>query len=649
MRYLTLEQSNPDVYKSLGLISGLEIHQQLLTDRKLFCRCPAGRYSKRWDAEILRHMRPTLSELGEYDGTALMEFKTKKEITYLINKGTVCTYEFDDTPPFQVDEEALDIAIEVTLLLNCSQVSELHIARKQYLDGSIPAGFQRTTILGVDGWLPYKGRRIRVRQLALEEDSCREVGDSGHKRTYITDRLGMPLIETVTEPDMKTPEDVAGVAQRLRDLVRATGKVRTGAGAAREDVNVSVRGGDRCEIKGVPSIRRIPLLVHNEAFRQSALLDLRDELAKRGVDPKSFRSEEKDVTSRFKGTRYGPIARAIEEGHRVWGTVLRGCGALMGHPLGAGRSFLHELSDRVRVIACLDSEPNILTSDLPDDNLRADRWKKVRKALGAGSGDAAVLVWGPESDAETGAKEVSIRVREACLGVPQETRQALSDGTTGFERILPGPDRMYPDTDLPPKAVTDGRVRSIRGKLPEPPWQREDRYIGQGIPEQLARDMGRSRFAPFFDKLAERETGPRTFAAWLLTQHLRALRRKGLDLAGLDESFLGRILALLASGSLMRRGVLKLIELSLKGVRGDPEGLMGQYGLIPAGEREVEGIIRRVVRESKELEFPSRDDLIRYAMGKIMYSVGLRVDGRKVSELLEKAVDEADFAVPNRV
>src|SRR5512139_2080820 len=190
-------------YAEVGFRSGLEIHQQLLTAKKLFCRCPAGRYYEDYDAEVLRHMRPTLSELGEYDGTALMEFKTRKEIIYQLNKKNVCTYEMDDTPPFELNLEALDIALEVTLLLRCNIVGELHIARKQYLDGSIPAGFQRTTILGTDGWIPYKDRRIGIRQLGLEEDACREVSDRGHRRVYKTDRLSIPLIETVTYPDMR--------------------------------------------------------------------------------------------------------------------------------------------------------------------------------------------------------------------------------------------------------------------------------------------------------------------------------------------------------------------------------------------------------------------------------------------------------------
>ncbi|MFO7582124.1 hypothetical protein [Guyparkeria sp.] len=240
MNEMTLED-----YQAIGMKSGLEIHQQLDTEKKLFCRCPILPYNEIFHAQILRHMRPTLSELGEYDGTALMEFKTKKEIIYQINKNTVCTYEMDDTPPFELNPQALDIALEVTMLLGCKLVSEVHIARKQYLDGSIPTGFQRTTILGVDGSIPYGDRRIGIIQLGLEEDACREISDAGHFRTYRTDRLGIPLIETVTMPEMRTPREVADVAEILRWLVRSTGKVRTGIGATRQDVNVSVTGGQR--------------------------------------------------------------------------------------------------------------------------------------------------------------------------------------------------------------------------------------------------------------------------------------------------------------------------------------------------------------------------------------------------------------------
>ena len=141
---------NEKIFQELGFKCGLEIHQQLLTKTKLFCNCPTGYRNDMPDAEIIRHMRPTLSELGEYDGTALMEFKTKKRVVYQLYRDNMCTYEMDDTPPFKINMQALEIAIRLALMLNCSIVDELHVSRKQYLDGSIPTGFQRTAVVGVN-------------------------------------------------------------------------------------------------------------------------------------------------------------------------------------------------------------------------------------------------------------------------------------------------------------------------------------------------------------------------------------------------------------------------------------------------------------------------------------------------------------------
>jgi len=149
--YVSLKDANNKTWNRIGFKSGLEVHQQLKTEKKLFCNCPAGVYVRDndYDAELIRHMRPTLSELGEYDGTALMEFKTRKEIIYRINNKTTCTYEIDDTPPFPINKDALEKALEISLLSNLNIVGEVHVTRKQYLDGSIPGGFQRTAILGV--------------------------------------------------------------------------------------------------------------------------------------------------------------------------------------------------------------------------------------------------------------------------------------------------------------------------------------------------------------------------------------------------------------------------------------------------------------------------------------------------------------------
>lgn len=374
------EEMTDEDYKLVGFKSGLEIHQQIFTEKKLFCRCPAGKYNHKFDAEILRHMRPTLSELGEYDGTALMEFKTKKDIIYHINRETVCTYEMDDTPPFEINEQALDIALEIALLYKSATTDEIHIARKQYLDGSIPTGFQRTAIISIGGRIPYKNREINIIQLSIEEDSCREVSDHGHRRVYIADRLGMPLIETVTAPDMKTPVEVAEVGKILSNIVKSTRKVRTGAGAAREDVNVSVTGGTRIEIKGVPSLKRIPLLTYNEAMRQWNLLRLREELKIRNITAETFSSKPDHITRILRKTKYLPISNALNEELIIGSVTLRGFKGLLNWQTQTETYFSKEISDRVRVVACLTTLPNMIHSDSTSETISIAEWQKVKKS-----------------------------------------------------------------------------------------------------------------------------------------------------------------------------------------------------------------------------------------------------------------------------
>ena len=547
-------------YSKIGFKSGLEIHQQLLTEKKLFCRCPAGQYNKEYHAEILRHMRPTLSEMGVYDGTALMEFKTKKNIIYHINRDTVCTYEMDDTPPFLINEDALDIALGIGMLYDCNIIDELHIARKQYLDGSIPTGFQRTAIIALDGKIPYKDRTVKIVQMSIEEDSCREENDIGHERVYLTDRLGMPLIETVTEPAMRTPQEVAEVAWVCINLVRSTNKVRRGMGAAREDVNVSVEGGTRIEIKGVPKISDIPLLTYYEAMRQWNLLRLREELKLRGIDTESFQSEVFDITSIIKNPHYQPIVDALESNLKISCVILKGFAGLLNWQTQTGTYFSREISDRVRVIACLTKIPNIIHSDIKGDTITSSDWQKVKKFVNATDDDTMVVVWGREDDVKTASDEIIIRAREATIGIPSETRQALSDGTNGFERILPGADRMYPDTDLPPQNITQERLDKIKTWLPEKFWERQKWYETLGIQLDVIVELSISPYAMAFKKSVEEwEVNPTT-AAVVLIQYPKRLKKEGRDVGVLNNEVLEMILKSYSNDELPRDVILSVMR-----------------------------------------------------------------------------------------
>ncbi|MBM4116576.1 Glu-tRNA(Gln) amidotransferase subunit GatE [bacterium] len=529
-----------DDYSALGLKAGLEVHVQLSTRRKLFCRCPAGRYSDAFDAEILRHMRPTLSELGEYDGTALMEFKTRKEILYRLNKESVCTYEMDDAPPFEIDQEALGIAMEITLLLGLQPVGELHVMRKQYLDGSIPTGFQRTAILGVQGELPVDGVPLAILQLSIEEDSSRELSDQGHLRCYRTDRLGMPLVEVVTAPALHTPAAVEAAAQAVRRLTRATGKVRRGAGAARQDVNVSVRGGTRIEIKGVSRIPAIGRLVHNEALRQKSLLEIREILAGRGLPAVGYQGLRAEVTGLFKNCQYRPVQKALARGDRLGVIALPGFEGVLRREVQPGLRFLGEFRDRVRVVACLDRNPNLVSSEQLDDGPTWSEWHRVRQILGVSDDTPMLMVWGGPRDLETALGEIELRAQEALAGVPRETRQAQPDGTTRFERVLPGPDRMYPDTDLPPRPLPTRDWEALRAALPPRPWDELAALAAAGLGTELAGQLQRQGRAGSFLALRGALKGDAAALrrlAFALTAHWRSLEREGLrlpDAVGLD-------------------------------------------------------------------------------------------------------------------
>ncbi len=626
-----------DDYANIGLKVGLEVHQQLLTRRKLFCRCPAGRYSQEYDAVILRHMRPTLSELGEYDGTALMEKKTRKNIYYRMHHDTVCTYEFDDTPPFFMDDEALDIALGVAMLLRLNMVGELHIARKQYLDGSIPTGFQRTTILGVDGWIPYRDRKIRIAQLGLEEDACREVSDVGHDRVYLTDRLGMPLIEPVTYPDMRTPEEAVEVGEIIRMLCRSTGRVRTGYGAARQDVNVSVTGGTRVEIKGTPQIWRNRRLIYNEARRQCCLLHIRDQLRSRGVRPETFEHAVAEVTRIVAQTPYEPLRLAVSRGDIVKCVLLKGFGALLAEPTQEHTAFAKEFSDRVRVIACLTSLPNILHSDAASESLSGREWKDLRRKMRAQHGDALVLVWGDDQDTTCACSEVVIRAQEATEGVPSDTRQGLADGTNGFERVLPGAERMYPDTDLPPLAIDQPRLDRVREWLPEYVWDRRARHLKQGLSERTARALCVSRRAQVFDRIVDKLGVDPVFAAAVLIERFKAWQRAGIAVDGLADDEIFAVFKAYSDGRLAREGVPEVLGYLADSVEPCEDDRVAKVfeenDLTPLNEMEVTAAVRGQLERLSDGSFKTPVKKCRYLIGQVMRDFVGRVDGRMLVRL----------------
>ena len=621
-------------YRDLGLKCGLEIHQQLLTDRKLFCRCRALLHKDEHSAVILRHMRPTLSELGEYDGTALMEFKTKKNVIYQLYDDTVCTYEMDDTPPFKLNKQALDIALEISLLLNCSIVDEIHISRKQYLDGSIPTGFQRTGIIGIEGWIPYKNRKIGIIQLGLEEDACREVSDVGHKIVFKTDRLSIPLVEVVTHPDILTPIEAGEVANLIGRLMKATGKVRRGLGSVRQDVNVSIDGGTRVELKGIPKLQYIAKAVANEARRQKALLDIRDKLRLRGITKGTFQSEYKDVTSIFKNSKCKRLKEVIKNKGKIYGIILRVFAGMLDNPTQPSKTFGDEIAGRVRVIACQDVMPNIVYSNhFQEFNLSSKEINRLELLFNAKSTDAIVLVWGDEADVKTAVEEIKIRAVDATIGIPSETRQVFSDGTNDFERILPGPNRMYPDTDSPPTPILKEHLENIRKVLPESIWDCEKRLEKLGLSEPLIKSLSISRNLKVFNEIVEKLDVNPMLVAVTLEEKLKWLQRNGKNVDLISDKSLYQLFEMLSKNKFSKEALPTILEFLADNPDKTVKNAIAELDIKLMSVEELQNVVDEALARYSNPKKVGRP--FKVIMGEVMKVTRNKIDGELVKEVVK--------------
>lgn len=639
--YVSRKEATLNDYKRIGFKSGLEVHQQLKTKSKLFCRCPAGIFHghEEYDAEVIRHMRPTLSEMGVYDGTALMEFRTRKEITYRLNNQTACTYEVDDTPPFPIDREALEIAISIALAAKMNIVGEVHITRKQYLDGSIPTGFQRSAIISVEGDLQLKNKKVRLIQLSLEEDSCREVSDIGHKRIYKTDRLGMPLIETVTYPDCLTPDELAEAGEYIRFLNRSTGMVRTGMGAAREDVNVSCEGGNRVEIKGVAHIKWIPELSHNEAFRQFALLNIRSKLQKIMANPASWSVKTREITESESRFHFEPVRAALDRGEKVIAVNLPGCRGILSHFTQPEHVFADELSDRLKVIACIEKPNMIHSEEISEDNFNS-LFPEVSIWLSAAPDDAQLIFWGPEADIATAIETIDERIRLALNEVPNETRKGFEDGTTMFERVLPGRDRMYPDTDSQPLAVTTEMLERLALNQPVDIALRFRQMKEWGIPSDTWHYLLSKNLVGLVERICNDFGFDHREIGTIIGHRFRSLEGRNKVARGFSYDILYDLFEFLKREKLLPPVARHMLPGVVSTAEPDFKAILEATGYAPASLSEIRAEVKVLGKKFAEISYNGNSAAsVNWVMGQIrMKAIGtvrLAEVNKEVSEILE--------------
>ena len=620
--YRPLHKATQADYDRVGFKAGLEVHQQLKTERKLFCSCPARIYNKfdDYDAEIIRHMRPTLSELGEYDGTALMEFKTRKTIIYRIKNETACTYDIDDTPPFPINKQALEVALEIALLCRLNIVGEVHITRKQYLDGSIPTGFQRTAILGVEGEIRLRNKTVRLIQLSIEEDSCREVSDIGHLRTYQTDRLGIPLIETVTYPDFSNPYEVREGAEYIRFLNRSTGKVRTGIGAGREDVNVSCKGGTRVEIKGVSHNKRIPEITHNEVFRQWALLKIRNILNKKVKNSDNWKIHYKFLNPDNLDFNYEPLNFAKENNYQIVAVNLPEFKGILSHFTQPGKMFANELSDRLKVIACIE-KPNLLHSEQIEKILPDDQLNRIIEMMNPSMSDAQLIIWGLEDDIPTALETIEERCKIAFERVPNESRKSLVNGTTIFERILPGPDRMYPDTDSEPIPLEDDYIDQLKKSLPVEIHKRYEQLRNWKVPEDTYKYILRNNLVPVIERLIKELGVNPKFAGTLFGHDLKHVEGKHAYSSDFNYEKIYELIRFLIQKKIDLAIVKMMIPVIFQNVKKDFDSMLTTIDFLPISKEEILSKIPDLKKKFKEINASrNKDAQTHWIMGELRKS-----------------------------
>ena len=615
----------PD-YEALGLVAGLEIHQQLDTATKLFCACPTTlRDPEESVRRFSRYLHPTRSELGEIDDAALEESRVDREFEYLAYDST-CLVEEDEEPPGELDAEALETVLEIAQLLEMTPVDQVHVMRKLVVDGSNTSGFQRSALVATDGAIETSDGTVGIEDLMLEEESAQRIEETDDGVRYSLDRLGIPLVEIGTKPDLRTPAGTLEAAERIGMLLRSTGNVKRGLGTIRQDVNVSIADGARVEIKGVQQLGDIEDIVRIEVERQVALVDI----ARTLQDRDAVVGSPVDVTDVFADTDSGVIGGALADGGAVRAVRLGGFDGLVGREIAPDRRLGTELSDHAK----RHGAGGIFhTDELPAYGVTDDEVSALRSAVDAGDDDAVALVAAQPAVAEMAIDAVVARAETAIDGVPEETRGANEDATTRYLRPLPGAARLYPETDVPPVEPDVADVDP-----PELLTEKVDRYqreydLDPGLAEQVAYGP----HMPLFETVVADGVDP-TLAASTLASTLTELRREDVPVDRLTDDHLAESLALVDDGEIPNEALTELLAALAREPDRTAGAAVEAEGLGGVDETAVREAVGEVI-ERNEAQVES-EGMAAFSglMGECMGELRGKADGDLVSRILREEI-----------
>ncbi len=604
-------------YKKIGLKCGIEIHQQL-EGKKLFCDCPTTLRDDEPNIKVKRYLRAAAGETGEIDIAAAQEQRKQKHFIYEAYKDTTCLVELDEEPPHSMNKEALNTALQAALMLKAKPVDTIQVMRKTVVDGSNTSGFQRTALVAADGIIKLESGDVKVPTICLEEDAAKIIKKDATHTIFRLDRLGIPLIEFATDPDIHTPEQAKEVAAYIGMILRSTGKAKRGLGTIRQDVNVSIKGGNRIEIKGAQDLKSIPLLVKNEAKRQLALLELKNEL-----NNLKFKEINKldtiDFTKTFKNTKCNFVNKAIKSKNSVIGFKLEKFNKLLGKELMPKYRFGTELAGHAKVFGfggIIHSDENLEKYKFSDKEI-----KEVKAKLKIGPNDAFILVVGNEDKAKNMIEHALLpRINQTLFGVPKEVRKANQDATSTYLRPMPGAARMYPETDVKLEKPDTKEI-----KLPELIEEKIKRFQKLGLGKDLATLAAKSEQAPAFEKFIKefKNIKPAFIAETLLSTPREIKRKFNADIDKLTETEFEEIFRHLDKGEITKDSVINIL-LDFCNSK-----FVSMDAYKPMSEEELKSEIKKIIEANKDIPFNA-------LIGKTMAKLKGKADGKKIVQILKE-------------
>ena len=655
---------------SLGFMCGLEIHQQLATG-KLHSRMPGELYEfgiedipEDWNHSE-RRLRASQGEGGKIDIAARFEQRRNRTFVYVQppNAGLI---ELDEAPPLPHDPEAVDVVLTMSAMLHAKPVPTLQPMRKTVVDGSNTSGFQRTTLVSTNGQLLTDTGEVGVSVICLEEDSARKLETKstpdGEVVTYTLDRLGLPLVEIATEPDIITPEHAKESAIALGSLLRDTRRVRRGLGSIRQDLNVSIACGDRVEIKGCQDLEWIPRIIRIEMARQLHMYrlanQLRDEaklpplppnrrdteitienrvaMAARSRVPMEFH----DISESLLSCESSMVNNALSDGATPLAVRIPGFNGKLGSksPDQEGAQ-LPRLGRELASAAKLAGVAGIFHSDeLPSYGISEEDVITIRTALELSESDAFAFCIAPHWQAKLALESVIERCRMAYHRIPQEVRNVVvrkgqpDDGTTTALRPLPGGARMYPETDIPIQDISIERWEAICSNLPLSSDQRLQRLFELDISHNQAESILNGELD---DILFEGIEGDLALPA-------KAWASALLEFGTSNVPALSVAIHLKETGQITREGIIPLVEESSRRKTTDLIHWMlseaTSQGFIPANNSEVEDAVDAIMIEKADFISERGMSAVGPLMGLVMQRLGGSADGKIVSQVLRDKI-----------